>query len=109
MDFKELQKQQAEWQKKNFDPQPPENMFLGVVEEVGELAHATLKYRQGIRGVTDEVIFQEKAKDAVGDIIIFLAGYCTAMDFDMQEIVESTFKGVVLNREWKKNPNVGVE
>ena len=48
----------------------------GVVEEVGELTHAVLKHLQNIRGFGDVNFFREKAKDAIGDAMVYLSHWC---------------------------------
>lgn len=100
MDFRQLQAEQAKWAEHNFGDQPPEISFLGVVEEVGELAHTILKRKQGIRTSEDH---EAKGKDAVGDILIFLADFCTRSGWDLQEIIEQTW-AEVSQRDWKANP-----
>jgi NTP pyrophosphatase (non-canonical NTP hydrolase) len=77
---------------------------LGVVEEVGELAHANLKEKQGIRGTTEEHI--EAEKDAVGDILIYLTGYCSYRGWDMLELFEQTAEQV-MKRDWLADPSKG--
>ena len=42
IDFDRLQAEQAEWSARNFGAQPSWHMVLGLIEEVGELAHAQL-------------------------------------------------------------------
>jgi NTP pyrophosphatase (non-canonical NTP hydrolase) len=103
--FKDLQDGVALWGRQNFgdeEERPSYHPLLGVQEEVGELSHAHLKQEQGIRGTPEEL--EAKAKDAVGDIVIFLADYCTLRGFDMQEIVEETWQHVS-KRNWKDNNN----
>jgi NTP pyrophosphatase (non-canonical NTP hydrolase) len=99
MTFKELQDAQEEWRARNFPGQLDYHPLLGVTEEVGELCHAHLKGEQGIRHSDVRAM---KA-DAVGDIVIFLAGYCTANGLDLQECVESALTEV-LERDWVSNP-----
>lgn len=98
-----LQKEQECWQLKNFSREPHGfswvQSLMGISEEVGELNHALLKQWQNIRGTRDEL--EELAKDAVGDIIVFLAGLCNNRRWDMQEIVEKTWSEVK-NREWNQ-------
>lgn len=48
----------------------------GVVEEVGELTHAILKHIQKIRGFEVVDFFRDKAKDALGDIMVYLSHWC---------------------------------
>lgn len=95
----ELQLEQATWSLSNFGPQPKHRSLLGVTEEVGELAHAHLKAEQGIR--TNEN-HEAKKKDAIGDIVIYLADYCTQQGFSFQECVEAAWNEVK-QRDWKKN------
>lgn len=106
MNFRELQTEVDEWSTRNFGYQPADNPFLGVVEELGELAHAMLKSKQGIRGTREE--HHAAAKDAVADLVIFLADYCSKMGFDLQEVVESTWAKVKL-RDWTKDKLNGGE
>jgi len=98
MDFKELQTRQGTWQAKNFPGAKNYQPLLGISEEVGELCHAHLKAEQGIRKNEDH---EEMRKDAVGDIIIFLAGYCNLNGIDLQECVEAAF-AIVEARVWNK-------
>ena len=97
--MRKIQEEQAPWVKHNFGDRPSYWPLLGVVEEIGELCHAHLKAEQGIR--TDEDHAAMKA-DAVGDIVIFLADYCSAEGIDLQSVVEETWDEVKL-RDWKAN------
>ncbi len=101
MEIKQLQKEQAKWSQRNFGEQPAYRPLLGVGEEVGELNHAHLKMEQGIRGSRAEHI--AAAKDAVGDIVIYLADYCTRMGFDLEACVSLAWDEVK-ERDWKMNP-----
>lgn len=104
INFEILQREVSEWSKKNFGENPPLWKFLGIVEEVGELAHAELKMLQGIR--TDED-HEAKGKDAVGDLLVYTADFCARRGWDMQEIVEKTWRNRVQKRDWKKDPVKG--
>lgn len=100
-----LNKMQLElhaWDKKNFGKQDSYRSLLGVFEEVGELAHAHLKEEQGIRA-TD---YEADAKDAIGDAIIYLANYCNARGFNLQDIIKETWDQVK-ERDWVKYPMTG--
>jgi NTP pyrophosphatase (non-canonical NTP hydrolase) len=99
--LKKLQCEHFEWAKHNFGEQRPWQPLLGIMEELGELAHAHLKQSQDIRNNEDH---QRAAKDAIGDIIIFLANYCNIMKYDLDSIVRDTWEQVK-QRDWKKNPN----
>lgn len=48
----------------------------GVVEEIGELFHCVLKHMQKLKGMGDPELFQKKTKDALGDIMVYLAHWC---------------------------------
>ena len=100
----ELQSEQVPWVAHNFPSREPFYPLLGAVEEIGELAHAHLKMLQGIRGSKEEHL--ANARDAVGDIVIFLADYCQAMGFDFQQVVETTWD-TVKQRDFRKYPKDG--
>jgi NTP pyrophosphatase (non-canonical NTP hydrolase) len=78
--------------------------LLGVMEELGELAHAHLKATERVRGTPEE--HAAKARDAIGDVVIFLADYCSAQGYDFQDCVEATWASVQ-QRDWKANPRNG--
>jgi NTP pyrophosphatase (non-canonical NTP hydrolase) len=96
MNFQEFQLEVLEWQLQNFPDSKPYQPLLGLQEEVGELAHAHLKMEQGIRGSMAEHMAAKK--DAVGDILIFLANYCCHNGIDMGEAVQETWDKVKQRR-----------
>lgn len=98
-----LQEEHVDWTLKNFPLQKSYQCFMGIVEELGDLAHAHLKEEQNIRGTKEQNI--EKAKDAVGDIVIFLAGYCSSRGFKFQEIVEAVW-AKVKKRDYKNDESL---
>ena len=101
--LKKLQEEQKVWGLNNFGPQPGYRMLLGATEELGELCHAHLKTEQGIR-VNEN---HEEAKvDAVGDIVIYLAGYCNSEGINFEVAVKETWDRVK-QRNWTKNKNTG--
>ncbi len=102
--FRRLQTEQRAWVKHNFPGRESYYPLLGAVEELGELSHHHLKRIQGIRGTPEE--HHEKAKDAIADVIIFLSDYCSANDYDFQEIIEKTW-AEVKQRDWVKDPEKG--
>lgn len=106
LSLSELQKQQKEWADRNFPTRKNYQPLLGVIEEVGELAHAHLKQEQGIRGTKEE--FEYKKKDAVGDVIVFLADYCTLNNLDLQQCLEDAW-AEVKQRDWRKNETKNVQ
>jgi NTP pyrophosphatase (non-canonical NTP hydrolase) len=103
--FGQLQEHVGEWSRRNFPNNQPYHPLLGLVEEVGELSHSFLKSEQGIRGTIEE---HHAAKvDAVGDILVYLADFCSRNDIDMQDAIETTW-GMVQKRDWQKNRGDGV-
>lgn len=107
--LREIQNDQSYWLAKNFPEfgsQKAYQALLGVMEEVGELSHAHLKGEQGIRGTSEEL--DEQAKDAVGDITLFLSAYCIARGWDYQQIIEEVW-GRVSKRDFIVDPINGGE
>lgn len=102
--FRTLQLEVSEWANRNFGSRDQNDPLLGAVEEIGELCHAVLKAKQGIRGTAEQ--HQEAAKDAVGDVIVYLADFCALRGFSLQDIVQDTWEGVK-QRDWTKNPANG--
>ena len=103
----QLQNRLHRWREHNF-PEPYAdavvNQVLGVCEEAGELAKAVLKRRQGIRRSEEDHEVAEQ--DAVGDIMIFLAGFCSYRNWDMISIYEDV-ADAVMQRDWVKYPKDG--
>ncbi len=102
--FAVLQAQVGLWSRRNFPKNKPYFPLLGAFEECGELAHAHLKQEQGIRGTIAE--HEAAKKDAVADIVIYLADYCERHDIDMASAVEETWDQV-RTRDWIKFPKNG--
>ena len=99
-----LQREVGEWSRRNFGDQPIHRPLLGAFEEVGELAHAHLKEEQGIRSEEDHVA---NGKDAVADVVIYLADYCARRGWSLGDIVESTWRDVVSKRDWTDETGAG--
>lgn len=103
--LRQLQDEQRPWVAHNFPERTTWMPLLGVMEELGELAHAHLKQAQGIRTHEDH---NELARDAVADIVIFLADYCSARGFDLETLVSETW-AKVKQRDWRVNPDTAHE
>lgn len=103
--LRKLQEKHRSWVEHNFEDRPSWMPLIGVMEELGELAHAHLKKAQGIRGNEDHDL---AAKDAVGDIILYLTDYCSACGYDLEALVEETW-AKVKQRDWKADPVTGGE
>lgn len=102
--LRKLQDEQRPWVKHNFGDRPSWMPLLGIMEELGELAHAHLKQAQGIRTSEDH---EAMAKDAVADIVIFLADYCSSRGFDLEALVTETW-AQVRQRDWKADPKAAL-
>jgi NTP pyrophosphatase (non-canonical NTP hydrolase) len=100
----QLQNEQAAWAERNFGTVTVDSQLLGVMEEVGELAHAVLKSEQGIRGSRE--LHNAEAADATGDIVIYLAGVASTLGIDMEQAVTDTWASVS-QRDWRKHPETG--
>jgi NTP pyrophosphatase (non-canonical NTP hydrolase) len=94
----------ARWQATHFGAPSVMALTLGVCEEAGELAHATLKAHQGIRGFDDPARYEQAAADAIGDICIYAAQLCTLLRLDFEEVFLATASHV-LKRDWSKDPS----
>lgn len=107
-----LQRELASWQRENFGEQRHVKrpdlllMFCGMVEELGELAHAILKYEQGIRGL-DEDTFKHDAADALADGRVFGTQFATGIGICEQTNFEETARNV-MRRDWKRYPKNGL-
>jgi NTP pyrophosphatase (non-canonical NTP hydrolase) len=112
--FATLQDEVGRWSDQMFPDDHAYHKLLGVIEEAGELAqtegdehlsgliiilgrlaHAQLKTENKIRVSQDH---DRTAKDAIGEILIFLAGYCHKRGFQMQECAEETWNQIVAKR-----------
>lgn len=98
-----MQAEHQLWVEHNFPRQKPHQPFLGIVEEVGELAHYHLKNEQEIRGVSiDDAI------DALGDIFVYMLSYCNSNRIDLEAAITSTW-AKVKQRDWVADPIKGGE
>ena len=106
MNMQRLQSEQRAWAEKNFPNSTCSDSFEGIVEEVGELSHARLKMRQGIRGT--KVEHEAAEQDAIGDIVIYIADYCNRRGISLDTCVETAWD-TVKKRDWRKNKGNGID
>ena len=92
------------WSEYNFPGQSPQESFEGMVEELGELAHARLKNRQGIR--KGNIDWVNKEKDALGDMFIYWLDYCNRSGYDAEQIIKDTWDEIK-DRDWREYPKNG--
>lgn len=106
----DLQRDHAIWLEHNFPDQTPIDPFLGIVEETGELAHALLKYKQGIRGHAgaDPDKYSAELEDALGDLFIFMLSFANSNHLHLEEIILKIWQRVK-HRDWVNDPEQGGE
>lgn len=104
LDIDRIQDERRKWAQKNFGDQTSAQMMMGITEEVGELAHHQLKMEQGIRGSRQE--HMDGIKDSIGDIVMYLMGYCDTHGLNFSECVEQAWSEIQ-GRDWKVNPTYG--
>ncbi len=85
-DYSQFQDEHRKWALANFGDHQVTDPLLGIIEEKGELAHAVLKARQGIRGTVAE--HNAKALDSIGDIMIYVADLFSCKGWSLAEEVE---------------------
>jgi hypothetical protein len=105
MDWPKLVAERHKWVAHNFpdDGRGDRISVLGMIEEQGELVHAHIKKDQNIRGNEDH---DANAKDAVGDLTIYLLGVMDYRKVDFEKFetflyyrpVEQTDPDVILLR-----------
>lgn len=78
--FRQLQQEQRIWASQNFGEQTTDIYCLGMIEKVGALARAVLSRKQGIRNTEDH---DANIRHAIGDITIYLVGFCNCEEVDM--------------------------
>jgi NTP pyrophosphatase (non-canonical NTP hydrolase) len=103
------QREHQTWQDRNFpDTQSAVLSFIGMVEEMGEIAHALLKHQQGIRGLSEAVTVNDKIVDGHCDLIIFSFGLANAIGYSLEPELKATWHKVKA-RDWVKDPERGGE
>jgi len=103
--LEDLQDGVSKWTHRNFGKNRNKlHPVLGVAEEAGELCHAALKMDQGIRGTREE--HHAKMRDAVGDVVIYLADVCNTYGFRLSDCIEAAWEEVE-KRNWADDPKGG--
>lgn len=104
--LRRIQLQVGAWRQAAYpDTATLELQTLGVSEETGELAHAVLKYKQGIRGYDLEKTKTEAA-DAIGDIMIYAMGVADCLGINVEEALYATAQHVI-NRNITQDSDSG--
>jgi NTP pyrophosphatase (non-canonical NTP hydrolase) len=100
-----IQVERDHWVAHNFPNDRIEDSFMGMVEEMGELAHHLLKSKQGIRG--GDVDHEAEIRDACADLVIFMLGIASHKGFDLMDAILEAWDEV-RHRDWIKYPKNGV-
>lgn len=100
IDLDKLSAAVGAWADHNFKDRTALEIAAKACEEVGELVGATIKEKQGIRSHENQ---PAAARDAVGDVVIALANYCSFRGWSFDEIVREVWKSVE-RRDWKRDP-----
>lgn len=92
----ELQRELFEWFINNFTKDKDNNnipipklinqQVVGMIEEIGELAHSILKKEQGIRKNENHL---EMISDAIGDIIIYSSNLCSLLAIKLDDAIKN--------------------
>jgi NTP pyrophosphatase (non-canonical NTP hydrolase) len=99
IDLVKTQEEIREWSGRNFPKNTADEPLFGVGEEFGELCHAHLKLKQGIRVGEDH----HAAKvDAIGDLCIYLMDYCNRSGISLSDAIGITW-AKVKERDWQKH------
>lgn len=96
----------VEWADRNFGSVPRHLPLLGMVEEIGELAHVVLKSSQGIRGMDDDQKRRAAEMDAIGDLVVFLANFCAKSGYSLEQCIEAAW-AEVKQRDWTRDKQHG--
>ena len=88
-----VQSEHRFWLAHNFPGQTREQVVLGMVEEMGELAHHVLKRDQHIRHEDHDAEIRDACADLEG--------------FELMEVISETWSKVK-QRDWVKFPQDGV-
>lgn len=107
MDLHQMQQEHRRWADLNFGHYTPQDQVMGMMEELGELSHAIIKHKQGIRGVGDNNM-KDLVIDAHCDLIIFSLGLANLLAYDLDVELDRTW-GKVSKRDWNSNPETGAK
>jgi NTP pyrophosphatase (non-canonical NTP hydrolase) len=111
IELKQKELNDVKWQINNFGKHEDDQdrVFQGMVEELGEMAHSLLKFKQNIYindpESGDDVKFyklQDNVADAFGDIVIYGIQLMTTCQIDAEKAISDTIIKV-LKRNWREN------
>lgn len=87
----QLAKDITAWSRHNFPDPASEAGYgrLGLFEEIGEISHALLKHKQGIRGYKDPTKFKEDLTDALADCAIYTLDNMGRVEIELYEDIQN--------------------
>lgn len=96
--------EQKPWVLHNFGERESWQPLLGIMEELGELTEA-------YNFETDENERNEKIKDAIADITIYITDYCNVMNFDITQLymTGTTGRAFTTTSGWNKILNLMIQ
>lgn len=100
----EYQDKMKAWAAHNFPDAEPIDPLLGIGEEYGELLHAYLKRKQGIRGTPEEHTIA--IQDALGDMTIYMLDFCNKHGFSLAACLLAAYTEIA-GRDWRRFPKNG--
>ena len=103
MTLETLQALVREWTDHNFPYATSTEPLVGMMEELGEVSHAWLKLKQGIR--TDQN-HDLALKDGIGDMLIYMAHFCSLQGITLEECFQLAWD-TVSKRDWIERPESG--
>jgi NTP pyrophosphatase (non-canonical NTP hydrolase) len=96
--LRQLQDELTPWVAHNFGDQPSWQPMFGIIEELGELGEACDRYKEVAKQLTyrnyatlgpDLDDIKVDIRDAIADVVVYMANFCGKVDFDLQTIVDA--------------------
>jgi NTP pyrophosphatase (non-canonical NTP hydrolase) len=100
-----VQAEHRVWIMQNFPGETKWQAFVGMAEELGEIAHHLLKREQGIRG--EGVDHAAEIRDGCADLVIFMMTLADNEGFDLMDAINEAWDQVK-KRDWVSFPKNGV-
>jgi NTP pyrophosphatase (non-canonical NTP hydrolase) len=108
LSIRDTQAEILAWSTRNFGRPVPiaydVSSFLGMVEEVGEIAHAVLKMSQNIKGTRAK--HEADVIDGIADLIVFTLDFAGRNGLDAESALERVW-AKVKQRDFTKDKDLG--
>jgi NTP pyrophosphatase (non-canonical NTP hydrolase) len=83
----------ALWHVRMYPTAKADDVLAKLMEEVGELAGSYQKYKWATKADVADV-WEDHERDAIGDIMVCLAGYCLKRNIDLDQVTEAAWERV---------------